>query len=88
MESATYAVSYVADGDGSRKCLFVPQRVVLRLLPPPTKPLGLDFSKANPKPVQTIIHSFPESPWCETVWYGSITQSELNQALWDIAEQL
>ncbi|ANP93622.1 ORF0 [Fowl aviadenovirus D] len=65
-----------------------PSLLVLRVNPVPRTPFVLDISRLPVVPERILLHDFPNGPWSETIWYGKITQRELNQALESIVDVL
>ncbi|WWQ72944.1 hypothetical protein [Fowl aviadenovirus 2] len=65
-----------------------PSLLVLRVNPVPRTPFVLDISRLPVVPERILLHGFPNGPWSETIWYGKITQRELNQALESIVDVL
>lgn len=51
-------------------------------------PLEVRVPAVLPLPVRIDIYRYPGFPPTETIWHGLITQTELNQALESIVEQL
>ena len=65
-----------------------PSLLVVRVDPVPTSDFVLDLRRLPRLPDHIFLHNLPNGPWTESIWYGSITQRELNRALEAIVEEL
>ena len=66
----------------------VPLRLELKIENAPRQTVWLDLSQLKPTPRELFLHNLHKTAWCETIWYGTVTQKELNSALERIVDQL
>ncbi|ANJ02473.1 ORF0 [Fowl aviadenovirus E] len=77
----------MSEETGSAPQLY-PSLLVVRVDPVPTTAFVLDLRRLPRIPDHIFLHNLPNGPWTESIWYGSITQRELNRALEAIVEEL